>query len=331
MNNEGVKKSAILLLSLGSDVAAEVCKFLSPKEVQRIGEEMAIIGGISRTEVADILEDFHKLAGERTSIGTDSTEYIRTILTKALGDDKANSVLNRIMKGSDTSGIEGLKWMDAPSVAELIRNEHPQIIATILAHLERDQASDILKCFTDTLRNDTLVRIATLDGIQPGALKELNDVMHGLMSGGNNMKETALGGTRVAAEILNFLGSTLEASVLEGVRVHDPDMAQQILDQMFVFDNIMDIDNRGIQLLLREIPGESLIVALKGSSQALKDKFLQNMSARAREGLIDDMDSKGPVKLSEVEAEQKEILKIVRRLSEEGLIAISGKGEESYV
>jgi flagellar motor switch protein FliG len=331
MDAEGVKKSAILLLSLGSDVAAEVCKYLSPKEVQRIGEEMAMIGGISRDVMSEVLIDFHKLAGERTSIGTDSAEYIKTLMTKALGEDKANNVLNRILKGSDTSGIEGLKWMDAPSVAELIRNEHPQIIATILVHLERDQASDILKCFSDSLRNDTMLRIATLDGIQPGALKELNDVMHNLMSGGNTMKESALGGVKVAADILNYMGSTLEASTLEGIRTHDADLAQQLLDNMFVFDNLMDVDNKGIQLLLREIPSESLIVALKGASQGLKDKFLQNMSTRAREGLVDDMDSKGPVRLSEVEAEQKEILKIVRRLSEEGLIAVAGKGEESYV
>ncbi len=331
MDAEGVKKSAILLLSLGSDVAAEVCKYLSPKEVQRIGEEMAMIGGISREKMSEVLIDFHKLAGERTSIGADSAEYIKTLMTKALGEDKANNVLNRILKGSDTSGIEGLKWMDAPSVAELIRNEHPQIIATVLVHLERDQASDILKCFSDTLRNDTMLRIATLDGIQPGALKELNDVMHNMMSGGNTMKESALGGIKVAADILNYMGATLEAATLEGVRAHDADLAQQILDNMFVFDNLMDVDNRGIQLLLREIPSESLIVALKGASQGLKDKFLENMSTRAREGLVDDMESKGPVRLSEVEAEQKEILKIVRRLSEEGLIAVSGKGEESYV
>ena len=331
MNEDGVQKSAILLLSLGAEVASEVCKHLSPKEVHKIGEAMANITGISRDQVNDVLIDFHASAGEKTAIGTDSAEYIRSVLTKALGDDKANNLLNRIMHGGDTSGIEGLKWMDAPSVAELIKDEHPQIIATILVHLERDQASDILKHFTERLRNDTLLRIATLDGIQPTALKELNDVMNRLLSGGKNIKESAMGGVRVAAEILNFMGTTLEATVIDGVRLHDADLAQKIIDEMFVFDNLVDVDDRGIQLLLREIQSESLIIALKGAHEALREKFLKNMSARAREALEEDLEAKGPVRVSEVEAEQKEILKIVRRLSEEGQIVIAGKGEDSYV
>lgn len=331
MNEEGVQKSAILLLSLGADVASEICKHLSPKEVHKIGEAMANIPGVSRDQVHDVLTSFHDAAGDRTAIGTDATEYIRSVLIKALGDDKATNLINRIMHGGDTSGIEGLKWMDAPSVAELIKDEHPQIIATILVHLERDQASDILKSFTERLRNDTLLRIATLDGVQPTALHELNDVMAKLLSGGKNIKESAMGGVRVAAEVLNFMGSTLEATVIDGVRLHDADLAQKILDEMFVFDNLLDVDDRGIQLLLREIQSESLIIALKGATESLREKFLKNMSVRAREALEEDLESKGPVRVSEVETEQKEILKIVRRLTEEGQIVIAGKGEDSYV
>lgn len=331
MNEEGVQKSAVLLLSLGADVASEICKHLSPKEVHKIGEAMAHMPGVSRDRVHNVLSEFHDAAGDKTAIGSDSAEYIRSVLVKALGDDKANSLLNRIMHGGDTSGIEGLKWMDAPSVAELIKDEHPQIIASILVHLERDQASDILKSFTERLRNDTLLRIATLDGIQPTALKELNDVMNKLLSGGKNIKESAMGGVRVAAEILNFMGTTLEASVIDGVRAYDADLAQHIIDEMFVFDNLVDIDDRGIQLLLREIQSESLIIALKGAPDVLKEKVLKNMSQRAREALEEDLEAKGPVRVSEVEAEQKEILKIVRRLSEEGQIVIAGKGEDSYV
>lgn len=331
MNEDGLRKSAILLLSLGAEVAAEVCKHLSPKEVHKIGEAMASMPGVSRDQVNDVLVEFHDFAGQKTAIGSDSAEYIRTVLIKALGDDKANNLINRIMHGGDTSGIEGLKWMDPPSVAELIKDEHPQIIASILVHLERDQASDILKHFTERLRNDTLLRVATLDGIQPTALKELNDVMNKLLSGGKNIKESGMGGVRVAAEILNFMGATLEATVIDGVRAHDADLAQQIIDEMFVFDNVVDIDDRGIQLLLREVQSESLIIALKGSSQALRDKVFKNMSQRAREALEEDLEAKGPVRVSEVEAEQKEILKIVRRLSEEGQIVIAGKGEDSYV
>lgn len=331
MNENGLQKSAVLLLSLGAEVASEVCKHLSPKEVHKIGEAMAKITGVSREEVHEVLVDFHNAAGAKTAIGTDSADYIRSVLIKALGDDKANNLLNRIMHGGDTSGIEGLKWMDAPAVAELIKDEHPQIIATILVHLERDQASDILKHFTERLRNDTLLRIATLDGVQPTALKELNDVMMKLLSGGKNIKESAMGGVRVAAEILNYMGATLEATVIDGVRLHDNDLAQEIIDEMFVFDNVVDIDDRGIQLLLREIQSESLIVALKGSTQELRDKIFKNMSQRARDALQEDLEAKGPVRVSEVEAEQKEILKVVRRLSEEGQIIITGKGEDSFV
>ncbi len=330
-NEAGLEKSAILLLSLGEEEAAEVFKYLSPKEVQKLGAAMASLGNINRAKVDEVLSEFRKQAESQTGLGGDSAEYIKSVLTKALGSDRAANLIERILHGGDTAGIESLKWMDAAAVAELIRGEHPQIIATILVHLDRDQASEILGFFPERLRNDVILRIATLDGIQPAALRDLNDVLTKLLTGNNNIKKAAMGGTRAAAEILNFMPGALETSVIASVRDFDPELAQKIQDEMFTFDNIMDLDDRAIQLLLREVQSESLIIALKGTSEALREKIFKNMSSRAAEMLREDLEAKGPVRVSEVEAEQKEILKIVRRLADEGQIALGGKGEEAFV
>lgn len=331
MNEAGIEKGAILLLSLGEEGATEVFKHLGPREVQKLGKAMSSLQNVTREKVDSVLSAFRLRAEEKSPLGLNSREYLRNVLTKALGDDKAGSLIDRILHGGDTSGIEGLKWMDSAAVAELIRNEHPQIIATILVHLERDQASEILTLLAERLRNDVLLRIATLDGIQPSALRELNEVLTKLLSGNNNLKQSPMGGVRAAAEILNFVSGNVENVVIESVKEYDADLAQKILDEMFVFENLIDIDDRGIQLLLREIQSESLIVALKGSSEDLREKIFKNMSQRAAEMLRDDLEAKGPVRVSEVEAEQKEILKIVRRLADEGQIVLGGKGEDSYV
>lgn len=328
---DGVEKSAIFLMTLGESEAAEVLKYLEPKEVQRISAAMMTLKNLGREQISHVFQDFLVSASGKTTIGMDSNAYIRSMLTKALGDDKAAGLLDRIMHNSDTSGIESLKWMDPGAVAEMIGNEHPQIIATILVHLEPDQAAEILKMLADRTRNDVLLRISTLDGVQPVALRELNDVLGKLMSGGGTGKKTLQGGVATAAEILNFMGSTLEAEMMENVRSYDPELAQKIEDKMFIFENIMDIDDRGIQLILREVQSESLIVALKGANEELREKIFKNMSQRAAEMMREDLESKGPVKLSDVENNQKEILKIVRRLSDEGQIALGGKGEEAYV
>lgn len=221
--------------------------------------------------------------------------------------------------------------MDAPAAAELIKNEHPQIIATILVHLERDQASEILSLFTERLRNDTLLRIATLDSIQPIALRELNDVLTKLLSGSDNIRKAALGGVRAAAEILNYVPTAQETSVIDNIKQFDEELAQKIMDEMFVFDNLLDIDDQGIQLLLREVQSESLIIALKGAQEELRKKIFKNMSQRAAEALREDLESKGPVRVSEVEAEQKEILKVVRQLADDGQIVLGGKGEDNFI
>jgi len=331
MSEDGVIKAAVLMLALGENEAAEVMRHLGPREVQKLGAAMATMKSIPHEQVESVLASFSIEATKNSSLGLDSDDYIRSVLTKALGDDKASSLLNRILGGRDASGIESLKWMDPQSVSDLIRNEHPQIIATILVHLERDQACEILSHFTERLRNDVILRIATLDGVQPTALRELNDVLTKLLVGNESLKKQPMGGIRTAAEILNFMSGENEASVMDNLKSYDSDMAQKIMDEMFVFDNIMDIDDRGIQLLLREVQSETLIVALKGAGQELRDKIFKNMSQRAGEMMREDLDSKGPVRLSEVETQQKQILQIIRRLAEEGQIILGGKGDDSYV
>ncbi len=332
MSDVGLQKAAILMLALGEDCASDVMRHLGPREVQKLGIAMASMTAIPHDSVASAISDFLDDADVSSSMGIDSDDYIRNVLTKALGDDKAASLLNRILGGRDASGIESLKWMDSPSVAELIRNEHPQIIATILVHLERDQACEILTNFTERLRNDVVLRIATLDGIQPAALRELNDVLTKLLTGNESLKKKTIGGVRAAAEILNFMSGENEASVMSNLRNYDGDMAEKIMDEMFVFDNIMEIDDRGIQLLLREVQSDTLIVALKGANPEMRDKIFKNMSQRAAEMMRDDLESKGPVRLSEVEAQQKAILIIVRRLADEGQIMLGSKGgEDAFV
>jgi flagellar motor switch protein FliG len=256
---------------------------------------------------------------------------VKSVLRKALGEDKANLLIDRILQGSDVTGIESLKWMDPASVAELLRNEHPQIVAAILVHLEFDQAADVLKLFSERQRNEVMIRIATLDGIQPSALKDLNEVMSKVLAGGDRTKKGNLGGVKTTAEILNMLGSSIETSVLDFVREADNDLAQKIMDNMFTFDDVEKIDDKGIQALLKEVQSESLVIALKGATPGMRDKVFRNMSSRAAETLKEDLESRGPVRLSEVEGEQKEMLKIVRRLVDEGQIVLAGGGDEQFV
>jgi flagellar motor switch protein FliG len=331
MDDDGLEKAAILLMSLGEEEASEVFKHLAPKEVQRLGETIARMKAVTRERVDNVLESFEKVAATESMLVADNNEYVKAVLRKALGDDKANLLIDRILQGSDVTGIESLKWMDPQSVAELLRNEHPQIVAAILVHLEFDQTADVLKLFTERQRNEVMVRIATLDGIQPMALRDLNEVMSKVLAGGDRTKKSTLGGVKAAAEILNMLGSAAETAVLDFVREADNDLAQKIMDNMFTFDDVEKIDDKGIQALMKEVQSESLVIALKGATPAMRDKIFKNMSARAAETLKEDLESRGPVRLSEVEAEQKEMLKIVRRLVDEGQIVLAGGGDEQFV
>ncbi|PZP35013.1 MAG: flagellar motor switch protein FliG [Roseateles depolymerans] len=331
MDDKGLENAAILLMSLGEEEASEVFKHLAPKEVQALGETIAKMKIVRREQVEKVIDMFDAVADQHSTLVNDTDEYVRSVLRKALGEDKANLLLDRILQGSDITSIESLKWMDATSVAELLRNEHPQIIAAILAHLDFDQVSSVLKLFSERGRNEVLIRIATLDGIQPTALKDLNDVLSQILAGGERMRKSSLGGAKTAAEIINMMGSSVEASVLDYIREADADLAQKIMDNMFTFDDVNKIDDKGIQAMLKEVQSESLIVALKGASVELREKIFRNMSSRAAETLREDLETRGPVRLSEVEAEQKEMLKIVRRLVDEGQIVLAGGGDDQFV
>ncbi len=330
-DDKGTHDAAVLLLALGEETAAEVFRLLTPKEVQRLGEVMAKTQFTTKEHVNEVLDRFKSHAADQSTLVHDPNAYVRDVLRRALGEDKAGMLIDRILQGSDVTAIESLKWMDAPSIAELIRDEHPQIVASILVHLERDQASAILLQLSEPMRADVMLRIATLDGIQPNALKELNEALSRILSGGEQSRRSKLGGSKTAAEIINFLGGSAEANLLESIRAEDPDLAQAIEDQMFTFDDLLNLDDRAVQTLLREIQSDQLITALKGADQPLQDKIFRNMSSRAAETLREDLESRGPVKLSEVEAQQKEILKTVRRLAEEGQIAVSSGGGDEFV
>ena len=325
---DGLQDAAILMMSLGEHEASEVFKHLSPKEVQKLGEAIAKTKSITRERVDDVIVRFTGVAAAHSLLVSDSGDYVRSVLKRALGDDKAALLIDRILQGGDVSGIESLKWMDPASVGELLRNEHPQIVAAILVHLDFDQAADVLKFFTERQRNEVMLRVATMEGIQPSALKDLNEVLFKVLAGGDKVRKSSLGGVKTAAEMINLLGTAIEGAVIESIRNHDPDLAQKIMDKMFVFDDVMKLDDKSIQMVLKEVASDVLIVALKGAQPELKEKILGNMSSRAAETLREDLESRGPMRLSEVEAQQKEILKTVRRLADEGTIVIGGGGAD---
>jgi flagellar motor switch protein FliG len=287
--------------------------------------------GVSREKVDFVINRFADDAAAQSLLVDDASGYVRSVLKRALGDDKAALLIDRILQGGDVSGIESLKWMDPLSVAELLRNEHPQIVAAILVHLDPEQSSAILMQLTDRQRSEVLLRVATLEGIQPTALKDLNEVLFKVLAGGDKIRKSSLGGVKAAADIINLLGSGVDGVVLESIRGYDVDLAQKIMDKMFVFDDVMKLDDRAIQTVLREVASETLVVALKGAQPELREKFLSNMSSRAAEALREDLESRGPIRLSEVEAQQKEILKTVRRLADEGQIALAGGGDDAFV
>ena len=329
--DEGLQNAAILLMSLGEEEAAEVFKHLSPKEVQKLGEAIAKTRSITREKVDEVVVRFTNVAAAHSLLVSDSGDYVRSVLKRALGDDKAALLLDRILQGGDVSGIESLKWMDPLSVAELLRNEHPQIVAAIMVHLDYDQAADVLRHLTERQRNEVMLRIATMEGIQPTALKDLNEVLFKVLAGGDKIRKASLGGVKTAAEMINLMGTVIEGTVIESIRSHDPELAQKIMDKMFVFDDVIKLDDKAIQMVLKEVASDALIVALKGAQPELKEKFLSNMSSRAAETLREDLESRGPMRLSEVEAQQKEVLKIVRRLADEGQIVIGGGADDAMI
>lgn len=327
----GTERAAVLLMSLGDEMAADILKLMGPKEVQKIGGVMANIASVSKNQVTTVLDEFVQVVEDQTALGIDSEARVRKMLTKALGEDKAGGLIDRILMGRSSKGLEALKWMDPKAVAEVIRLEHPQIIAIVLAYLDSDHAADVLALMAANTRSDILMRIASLDGIPPQALAELDEIMEKQFSGANNVKSSSVGGLKCAANILNFIDSSVESEVMDDIQDMDSELGERIQDLMFVFDNLKEIDDRGIQSVLREISSESLILALKGADEVLREKIFANMSKRAAEMLRDDLEAKGPVKLSEVEVAQKEILAVARRLADSGEISLGGKSQDQYV
>ncbi|KAF1305438.1 flagellar motor switch protein FliG [Pseudomonas putida] len=326
----GARRSAILLLSLDADSAAEVFKFLPGLEVENISREMAGLSQVSHEEMRQVLADFMDETEQYAAINIQSSDHIRAVLTKALGSERAASLIDDILETSNTvSGIDKLNLMEAQMVAEMIRDEHPQIVATILVHLERHQASAILQLLTERLRNDIILRIATFSGVQPVALHELTEVLGGMLDG-QSLKRSKMGGVKAAAEILNLMASSQESSAIDNLRNYSADLAQKTLDEMFLFENLADVDDRSIQTLLQNIDSNSLAVALKGASAPLLDRFMRNMSQRASTLFLEDMEARGPIRMSQIETEQKSILQVVRRLSETGDM-VTARGDDAYV
>lgn len=325
------QRASLLLLAVGQDRAASVLRHMGPKEVQLIGSTMAQLGTITSQMVDDVLEQFIIDIKNETGLGLDSDEYIRNMLTNALGADKAGSIIDRILLGANSKGIEQLKWMDTRSIADLIRLEHPQIISIILTLLDADQAADVLTLMPRNMRSDLLMRIATLEGVQPAALRELDDIMEKQLTGSDGVKSSQIGGVDAAANILNFIESAVSDPMMQDINDVNADLAQRIQDKMFVFGDLVNVDDRGIQTLLREVSTDQLLLSMRGIDQQLRDKIFANMSRRAAEMLRDDLEAAPPARLSEVEAAQKDILQIAKRLADSGEIALGGGGGDEFV
>lgn len=328
---EGVEKASILLLSLSEEDAAQILKHLEPKQVQKVGMAMASLDDLSQVKIAAVHKLFIDQIQSFSTIGFQSEDFIKKALTAALGEEKAANLIDQIIMGSGAKGLDSLKWMDSKQVANIIRNEHPQIQTIVLAYLEPEQSAEIINQFPEKVRLDLTMRIANLEEVQPAALQELNEIMEKQFAGQAGAQAAKMGGLKAAADIMNYLDTNVEGQLMDAIREHDEEMSQQIQDLMFVFDNLIDVDERGIQAILREVQQDVLMKAIKGADEALKDKILNNMSKRAAEMMIDDLEAMGPVRISEVEAAQKEILSVARRLADSGEIMLGGGGGEEFL
>ncbi|WP_462166529.1 flagellar motor switch protein FliG [Pseudoalteromonas sp. GB43] len=328
---DGVDKAAILLLSLSEEDAAQILKHLEPKQVQKVGMAMAALDDLSQAKISAVHNLFIEQIQSFSTIGFQSEDFIKKALTAALGEDKAASLIDQIVMGSGAKGLDSLKWMDSKQVANIIRNEHPQIQTIVLSYLEPEQSAEILSQFPEKVRLDLTMRIANLEEVQPAALQELNEIMEKQFAGQAGAQAAKMGGLKAIADIMNYLDTNVEGQLMDSIREHDEEMSQQIQDLMFVFENLMDVEDRGIQAILREVQQDVLMKAIKGTDEALKEKILGNMSKRAAELLADDLEAMGPVRISEVEAAQKEILSTARRLADSGEIMLGGGGGEEFL
>lgn len=327
----GIDKTAILLLSLSEFDAATIMKHLEPKEMQKVGVAMTNIDDVGHQKVAAVHKLFLQEIQRYSTVGFNSETFVRNTLTEALGKEKAESLIEQILTTGGSRGMESLKWMDSRQVASIIRNEHPQIQSIVLSFLEPEQAAEIFEQFPENSRLDLVSRIAKLSEIQPTALQELNEIMEKQFAGQGGSQAAKMGGLQTAANIMNLLDPAVETHIMDSMRENDEEMAQQIEDLMFIFDNLMDVDDRGIQAILRDSQPEALMKALKGADDALKEKLLGNMSKRAADMLKDDLEAMGPIRVSEVEAAQKEILAVARRLADSGEVMLGGGGGDGFL
>ena len=323
--------AALLLMAMGENQAAAVLKHMGPKEVQTLGTNMQSLNNVTQEQIAESLDAFIESVGNQSSLSIGSEDYLNSVLQKALGREKAKSIMSRISMGTTSKGLDMLKWMDAQSISDLIRNEHPQIISIVLVYLDKDQASQVLSLLPEAVRSNVVMRIANMDGVNPEALTELDAILEQRFEGNTTMKVANIGGVRMAAEMLNGLKGDLSTQIIEKMSEADKDLSTQIQDQMFIFENLLDLDDRGVQTLLREVSTDDLVLALKGASHEMQEKIFNNMSKRAAEMLRDDLETKGPVRLKEVEDAQKNILKVAHALSDEGKIMLGAGGGEDFV
>ena len=320
----GVQRAAVLMLLLGEQQAAEIIRFLNPKEVQALGGAMVSVSDLSQEAVNAVLDEFVATIKKQTNLGLGTTDYVEKVFKRALGDDKAASVLGRIMPGQGSKGLDILSWMDARSIAEMIRGEHPQVTAIILSVLEHSVAADVLNFLPPETRAEIIQRVANLETVQPSAMEELEAIMKKQFSNNSSAKSSSFGGLKAAAKIMNFTKTELEASVMGGLSELDPELMQKIQDNMFTFENLVGVDNRGIQVLMRNVEPDLLMIGLKGANDAVKEKFFGNMSERARGMFRDDMEAKGPLRIADVEDAQKTIMRIARKLSDAGDLVLGG-------
>lgn len=324
----GTQRAAVLVLLLGEQQAADIIRFLNPKEVQALGGAMVSLSDLSQEAVNVVLDEFVATLKKQTSLGLGTSDYVEKVLKRALGPDKAASVLSRIMPGQGSKGLEILKWMDARSIAEMIRGEHPQVTAIILSVLDYDVAADVLAFLDPPTRAEIVQRVASLETVQPSAMEELESIMKSQFSNNSSAQSSSFGGIKAAAKIMNFTKVDLESSVMRGLTELDPELTQKIQDNMFTFENLAGVDNRGIQTLMRAVEPDMLMTALKGAPEFVKEKFFDNMSSRARVMFIDEMEAKGPLRIADVEEAQKNIMRIARKMSDAGELMLVGRGDD---
>ena len=327
----GTQKSAILMMLLGEDEASEILKNLSPKEVQHLGSAMYSVEGLDQDTVNRVLDEFLAIIKEQTSLGLGAGNYIQNVLNKALGSDRAQSVLGRITPAESSNAIEILEWMDSRAIAELISDEHPQIIALIVSYLDPAQGSDVLAMLDEKLQPEIVKRIATIQTVQPDALKDLEMVMQKKFAANTSLRASQVGGVKAAASIMNFMKGEDEQRVFKEIAKFSKNLMSEIQEAMFVFDNLIKSDDKSLQMILRSVETEDLVLAMKGADEVLRDKLFACMSQRAAANIQDEMEALGPVRLTEVQEAQKRIINAARRMSDEGTIVLAGRGGDDYV